>query len=212
MNDKEYWSNYYADNQMPKEPSTFAKFILPRLDEGKHLIELGCGNGRDSLYFSKNNINVHAVDQVTSEINFLNENFADENIIFISDDFTNLSNTDNDMIKNTKYNYIYSRFTFHSINEKKEDKTLNWIGEKLDKNGLFLLEARSIKDPMLKQGDSLSETENFTTHYRRYMELEKIKKKIESKNLEIIYEIEDKDLAVYKDDNPVVIRIIAKKK
>lgn len=211
MNDKEYWSNYYAENQMPTEPSTFAKFILPKLEEGKHLIELGCGNGRDSIYFSKNNIKVHAIDQVKTEVDFLNENFSSENIIFIADDFTNLANTDNDLIKNTSYDYIYSRFTFHSINEKKEENTLNWIGNNLNENGFLFLEARSIKDPMFKKGNSLSNNENFTTHYRRYMELEKIIKKIESKNLEIIFNIEDKDLAPYKDDNPVIIRIIAKK-
>lgn len=126
MNDKEYWSNYYNENQMPTEPSTFAKFILPKLEEGKNLIELGCGNGRDSIYFSKNKIKVHAIDQVKNEVDFLNENFSDENITFIADDFTNLANTNNELIKNTTYDYIYSRFTFHSINEKKEDNALSW--------------------------------------------------------------------------------------
>ena len=211
MNDKKYWTNYYATNQMPKEPSTFAQFILPKLKKNKQLIELGCGNGRDSIYFSKNGLNVHAVDQVKNEIDFLNKNFNEENITFIAEDFTSLENTNNKLIKNTKYDYIYSRFTFHSINEEKENNTLDWIENNLKKEGLFLLEARSIKDPMFKQGNTLSDTENFTTHYRRYMELEKILKKLELKNLKVIYKKEDKDLAVYKDDNPVVIRIIAMK-
>ena len=64
---------------------------------------------------------------------------------------------------------------------------------------------------MFKQGKSLSDTENYTTHYRRYMDLDKIIEKLESRNFEIIYNIEDNNLAVYKDDNPYVIRIIAKK-
>ena len=53
MNDKEYWTNYYADNSKPTDASTFAEFILPYLDENKDLIELGCGNARDSIFFSK---------------------------------------------------------------------------------------------------------------------------------------------------------------
>ena len=64
---------------------------------------------------------------------------------------------------------------------------------------------------MFKQGEALSETENFTTHYRRYMDLDKIIEKLESRGFEILFKIEDNDLAVYKDDNPYVIRIIAKK-
>lgn len=210
MDDKEYWDEYYATHSKPNDASTFAEFVLDRLDEGKTLIELGCGNGRDSLFFSKNGLNVVAVDQVDSEIKFLNENYASENITFVAGDFTNLATSEEDLIKNTQFDYIYSRFTFHSINEAKEDRTLDWISNHLD-GGLFLLEARSLNDPMFKKGDALSDTENFTTHYRRYMDLDKFTDKLENLGFEILFEIEDKDLAPYKDDNPYVIRIIAKK-
>ena len=211
MDDKKYWTEYYTKNSKPTDASTFAEFILPKLSENKNLIELGCGNGRDSIYFARNKLNVVAVDQVEDEIDYLNENYKEENITFIVDDFTDLVNTNSDLIKNTDFDYIYSRFTFHSINEAKEDNTLDWIEDNLNKGGCFLLEARSLNDPMFKQGKSLSDTENFTTHYRRYMDLDKIIEKIGSRNFDIVYKIEDNNLAVYKDDNPYVIRIIAKK-
>ena len=190
MDDKVYWSNYYLENNKPTEPSTFAKFVVDKLDKNKTLIELGCGNGRDSVFFSKQGLNVIAVDQVDNEIKFLNEHYSEDN---------------------SKFDYIYSRFTFHSINEACEDRTLDWISEHLN-NGLFLLEARSINDPMFKLGKALSDNENFTNHYRRYMDLDIFCKKLESKNFEILFKIEDNDLAPYKDDNPYVIRIIAKSK
>lgn len=211
MDDKKYWTEYYSKNSKPTDASTFAKFVLPELDENKNLIDLGCGNGRDSIYFAQNNLNVIAIDQVQEEVDYLNENHKEENITFVCDDFTNLTNTKNDVINETDFDYIYSRFTFHSINEAKENRTLDWIASNLNDEGCFLLEARSMNDPMFRQGKVLSETENFTTHYRRYMDLDKIIEKLESRNFEIIYKIEDNDLAVYKDDNPYVIRIIAKK-
>jgi len=211
MDDKKYWTEYYAKNSKPTDASSFAEFILPKLTEDKNLIELGCGNGRDSIYFAQNNLNVTAVDQVQEEVDYLNENHKEDNIHFIAGDFTDLKNTTSEEIKNTDFDYVYSRFTFHSINEAKEDRTLDWIEEHLKTDGCFLLEARSLNDPMFKQGEALSETENFTTHYRRYMDLDKITQKLESRNFEIIYKIEDNDLAVYKDDNPYVIRIIARK-
>ena len=62
-----------------------------------------------------------------------------------------------------------------------------------------------------KKGRALSGTENFTTHYRRYMDLDGFVAKLESRGFEVLYCIEDNDLAVYKDDNPYVIRIIARK-
>ena len=210
MDDKEYWANYYSENLDPTNQSSFAEFILPKLTKNKKLIDLGCGNARDSLYFSRNGLNVIAVDQIKEEIDYLNKNYKNDNIIFICDDFTDLENSSHELF-DKEFDYIYSRFTFHAINEKKEDKTLDWITDHLKDDSLFLLEARSIKDPMYNEGRKLSKTENFTTHYRRFMQLDKIVSKLESRDLEIIYQIEDKDLAVYKDDNPYVIRLIAKK-
>lgn len=211
MDDKEYWNEYYKQNSKPNKASSFAEFILPKLTKNKCLIELGCGNGRDSIYFSQNDLNVIAVDQVCDEIDYLNDNHKNDNVTFVCGDFTNLANNDNDLIKDSKFDYVYSRFTFHSINEKKENRTLNWISKVLIKGGLFFLEARSINDPMFKKGEMLSESENFTNHYRRYMDLKKFVEKLEKHCFEIVYQIEDNDLAVYKDDNPQVIRIIAKK-
>ena len=70
MDDKKYWTEYYTKNSKPTDASTFAEFILPKLSENKNLIELGCGNGRDSIYFARNKLNVVAVDQVEDEIDF----------------------------------------------------------------------------------------------------------------------------------------------
>lgn len=106
---------------------------------------------------------------------------------------------------------MYSRFIFHSINEVKEDNALDWIGQTLKSGGLFFLEARSIHDPMFGEGDNLSETENFTDHYRRYMEFDKFCDKLTKRNFKIIYSVESNGLAVYGGDDPVVIRIIAEK-
>lgn len=211
MDDKKYWTEYYAKNSKPTNASSFAEFILPKLTKNKNLIELGCGNGRDSIFFAKNEINVIGIDQVQEEVDYLNEHHKENNILFVCDDFTNLVNTQSEDIKNTNFDYIYSRFTFHSINETKEDRTLDWIKTNLSTGGYFLLEARSINDPMFKQGKMLSETENFTNHYRRYMDLNKIITKLESRNFEIVYKIEDNNLAIHNDDNPYVIRIIANK-
>ena len=89
--------------------------------------------------------------------------------------------------------------------------TLDWIEENIQKDGLFLLEARSIKDPMFQKGRKLSDDENCTDHYRRYLHFDKITEKIENHGFEIVYKVESDGLAVYQDDDPVVIRVIAKK-
>lgn len=204
FNDKEYWRKYYKKNYSPYKESDFAKFVLQFLEKEKYLLELGCGNGRDSIFFSKNLINVLAVDQVSDEINFLNSNFSNERIKFICDDFTNLEILDN-------FDYIYSRFTIHSITESEEDRVLKWVFKHLYKNGLFFIESRSINDIMYNNGTKLSINENFTDHYRRYMNKDKFISKLEHIGFKIRYSIEDKGLAVSEKEDPFIVRIIAEK-
>ena len=60
------------------------------------LLELGCGNGRDALFFAKNKIRTTAIDQVADEISYLASHCATTtkgiaNPHFIAGDFTNLS-------------------------------------------------------------------------------------------------------------------------
>ncbi len=134
--DKEYWKKYYEINPKPSPPSPFANFVLENyLYKNKYLIELGCGNGRDSIFFAESEIDVLALEQCENQVDFLNENFkAKSNIKFLADDFTHPQ-------AKFEYNfdYVYTRFTFHSITEDEEDKTLDWVYSKLNNKSLLLL-------------------------------------------------------------------------
>lgn len=204
MNDKAYWKKYYETHPNPVEPSTFAKFTSGFMNSSKSLIELGCGNGRDSVFFARNNIYVTAVDQIESEMDYLNKKYSLYNLDFQADDFTNLS-------LETEYDYVYSRFTMHSIREEQESKVFEWISNQLAHQGLFFLEVRSINDPMFRKGEQISKNENITTHYRRYLDLNETITKLKKLGLKIIYKLESQGLAKYKNDDPMLIRIVAKK-
>ena len=51
--DLEYWEKYYQDNKLPFEPSDFSKYVVSKINKNSRLIDLGCGNGRDSLFFCR---------------------------------------------------------------------------------------------------------------------------------------------------------------
>ena len=53
------------------------------MEAGKELIELGCGNGRDSLFFAKNGINVTGIDASETAIDELRNTVELDNCIFI---------------------------------------------------------------------------------------------------------------------------------
>ena len=70
---KEYWEIYYSKHREPNKPSSFALFCVNYVKAGCTLIELGCGNGRDSIFFSREvDLSVIAVDQCQEELWFLN--------------------------------------------------------------------------------------------------------------------------------------------
>ncbi|WP_071119214.1 class I SAM-dependent methyltransferase [Romboutsia timonensis] len=205
--DYKYWNEYYKKNIAPNEPSKFAKDILKYLDSGKKLIELGCGNGRDAMFLANNNISVVAIDQSESSINNLKQSVSNNNIEFVVDDFIKTK-----LLKRESFDYIYSRFTLHSISEEQEEKLLKRVYEGLKKDGLFLVEARSIKDDIFGLGEKIARnTYVYNNHSRRFIVLDELVKKLTSYGFKIEFVNESNNYAAYKDQNPIVIRVIAKK-
>ena len=67
--DKSYWNKYYSKKLGVQEPSSFAVYALKMMSDGDSILELGCGNGRDSFFFADNGIQVFALDQSKIVIN-----------------------------------------------------------------------------------------------------------------------------------------------
>ena len=206
--DYQYWDEYYNKDEAPREPSQFAMDILPYLEEDKHLVELGCGNGRDAFYFANNGVNVLAIDQSESSIcNLQRNNNYKNRIEFIADDFIM-----SERLKELYYDYVYSRFTIHSITEEEESILLNRIYNTLKIDGLLFIEVRSIKDDIYGLGTKTARnTYIYNEHCRRFIVIEELINKIKRIGFKIILVSEDRGYAMFKDENPIVIRIIAQK-
>jgi hypothetical protein len=64
---------------------------------------------------------------------------------------------------------------------------------------------------LFRKGELLSKTERVDGHYRRFIILDELLDRLQSFGFEIIEAVESNGLAVYGDDDPVVIRVCAKK-
>lgn len=202
-----YWNNYYNKNLAPKEPSLFAKEVLSKLEKDKKLIELGCGNGRDSIYFADNGINVTAIDQCETSIENLRKSTNKETLKFYSDNFI-----DSNLLKKNKYDYVYSRFTMHSISEIQQEESLINAYKSLNDNGVLFIEVRSIKDNIFGMGVEVERNAYiYNDHYRRFIVKEEILDKLIEIGFKIKFADENNGYAKYKNDDPVVIRVIAEK-
>lgn len=167
--------------------------------------DIGCGNGRDTIFFNKKNVNCIGLDKSKQVIINNKKKFKKFKNNFLYKDFCNFFKNYKDGIFS-----VYSRFTWHSINYKDEQKLL--LSLKKNKNLKFIyIEARTINDAIYGEGIKVGKHEFMTSHYRRFIDPKVLKKKL-STFMKIIYFKESKNLAKYKRENPCVMRILAKRK
>lgn len=210
--DKDYWENYYANHRIDLKPSLFAKFVLGDYleDSFDSMIELGCGNGRDSIFIAKEDesLNVLGVDQVEQEINFLNDQYDHiENLTFQASDFTALGDEG-------VFDLIYSRFTLHSINAAQQERVLNWAYQSLNEEGLLCIEVRGKKNELYEKGARVAGEPDayiFDDHYRRFVDFDQLCSSLESLGFVHEFAEESKGFAPYKGTDETFIRVISRK-
>jgi len=209
--DKEYWNKFYREAHRDIEnPSTFAKYIQSHLEPGQRLFELGCGNGRDSIFFASLGINVTACDQSEISISDLQKRATGATFSwpnFICSSFNALGE---EYIEH--FDSVYSRFTLHAVTKEVATQAIEWTHKGLRNGGLFFIEARSVNGSLYGLGEA-RETDAFIYdgHYRRFLRREKLEEELRGIGFQIVESIEESGLSVYKDDDPVLIRITARK-
>ena len=201
---KSYWNNFYKKFNL-KKPSLFARFVLKKLKRNSLLLEVGCGNGRDTLFFLKNNINCIAYDISKTAIHqnrkLLNKVFYNKNIC-----------KKKEKLKKNYFDYIYARFFLHAIN--KNEQKFFFINSfiTLKTNGFLYLEFRTINDTLFKKGKKLSHYERITDHYRRFINpIDLLKELKVNFNFKVIYCKSSTKFAIFKKQKPNVCRLILKK-
>jgi len=173
---KDYWNGFYAKGVAPSIPSPFAEFCKREyIEDGKDILEIGCGNGRDSFYFCRTNQLVSVDASETAIKN--NKKYANDNKIF-NIRFVSGFFGDAELIIAEKFDYFYSRFVLHAMDEDFEDSIITLSSKMLNSGGLFLAEFRTNKDPLSQVGVSIGENERVTDHYRRFIDSSTIISKI----------------------------------
>jgi tellurite methyltransferase len=243
----EYWNQYYIKSTAPNEASSWAEFSLKFLqhhdgvrnlstnasnDEQQPprrriLMDLGCGNGRDTRYFARDAhglfcIGIDAADAVIAK------NRADTSVAslaYYAADFTRHADLDSALAKHVdaltsesthpKADFIYSRFTLHAISKVAASRVYAWAAEHLADNGFFFIEARSVLSSLYGVGDPdpAGDPDAWCHgHYRRFLRRNELVEELQSLGLEIVLCEERSGLSPVVDDDPVLIRVICKPK
>jgi SAM-dependent methyltransferase len=203
----QYWNGFYAKDRAVGFPSPFAVFCVENFIEHRsRILELGSGNGRDSLYFSHSDHDVVAVDRSVAGLaqSRLHADAVQNpgTTKFVEADFTMLDPASFEGIDT-----VYSRFTMHSIDYPAEQRVIDFAWNVLTTGGRFLIEARTINDPLYGEGTEVGRHEFFIDHYRRHIDAQEILDKARNRGFHLQFFHESNGLAVFKDEDPVVLRL-----
>tara|TARA_B110001450_G_scaffold242437_1_gene252763 strand:- start:256 stop:888 length:633 start_codon:yes stop_codon:yes gene_type:complete len=201
-----YWNTFYKKKSITKE-STFATFTYKKIaNKNAKILDIGCGNGRDSNFFSKKGFNVTGIDISQKAIEKNSKNKI-KNLSFKKFDIGK------DKIKD-KFDIIYCRFFVHTVDELLEDKLIRLIKNSHKKNAIAFFEFRNFKDKIFgnfKAKDHNRVIEFEQGHFRRIIDPKIFKKKFmtETKS-KIVYEKSGVNLSIVKKDNPNLSRMVFK--
>jgi bifunctional enzyme CysN/CysC len=205
----EYWDSYYQKRKAPISPSSFSLFCNENfLNKHCHILEFGCGNGRDSFYFSKSH-RITAIDESKVVVESNRARADQEGILsidFLHGEFgTEITGLPREV------DAVYARFVIHAMTEEAETRALLESWRLLKNGGKLFLEFRTTQDSLMNKGEQLSGTERITDHYRRFVDFSKFCLKLAELGFVLEYSIEKQGLASFGNDDPVVGRIVAKK-
>ena len=198
MEDKlNYWDNFYKEGNPPIAPSSFSEYAMDYINPQTTLLDIGCGNGRDSLFFESKGLEVTSIDSSKSVV-FL----GNPNKFHIADVV--------DM--NFKADTYYARFFIHAISENLFDLFLENLNRLMSKTSKFTFETRSTKGiTSLEKQETNFQSSIGEKHFRMLYSKNYLKKKLES-HFKIDHLIELNGVANYKTDKPYVIRGVVSKK
>ena len=193
-----YWKNFYENYRPPIIHSDFAEFTLGWVDRTfgrgtkKSLVDLGCGNGRDLIYFFNSGWDVEGID------------------LYSTSNYYKIKKEDLLQYKESKDIY-YLRFLLHTLKEVQLDILLSNIYHNMKEDSLIFIETRSSKGITdLEKSETRFKSPIGKEHFRVLYSHNYLISKLQQFFM-ITFSFEDRGFAKFKEENPYIIRIVCKK-
>ena len=171
MSELSYWENKWVGR--PTEPANnFAKsaYALIRPKKLRSLLDLGCGDGRDSVYFSNKGLSVTAVDFADGGISKIE--LQRKKIKYISEDIRAINFREN------SFDVIYAHLSLHYFNDETINKIFDNSFSILKKSGLFFIKCKSVDDALFGEGEKVGENMYRKGHVRHFFTKEYMTEKL----------------------------------
>jgi len=208
---KVYWADFYAHTEYTSG-SAFYEFVNARPEMPDTVIDIGCGDGRDSCAFGSAGRTVLGLDQspvgirhaadhaarsgVSDRVRFRVCDVADvDDLGYALDEVVDVSSGPV---------LFYLRFFLHAITADVQVRLLDALVVHSRPGDLFAAEFRTDKDK--------ANTHVHGKHYRRFQNADEFRESLTKRFAsEVLFEVEDTGLSPYGDEDPVLYRVIARR-
>jgi SAM-dependent methyltransferase len=151
------WDKVYSNDPsfFGEDPSNFAlicyeDFIKYRV---KRILELGCGQGRDTIFFASKGLDVHAIDSSKIAIENINRKIREKNILLSLKHFQARRDLP---FSNSYFDAIYSHMFYNMSFTDEELKSLFTESSRvLRNNGLLYFSVRSDNGILYNKGKKI---------------------------------------------------------
>lgn len=209
-----HWQDYYSGAHVPELPSQFALFVANEIATGDIprpalLIDAGCGNGRDSAFFSRVGLPVLAIDRSSEAIDLCRAKVARADGIVPDDARFLVSPLEDEALWRDRVAplvagpvVVYARFVLHAIGVGEERCLLQHAAALLrEAGGRLCIEARTTADRAAAKVTP--------DHYRRFIDPATLAARLGELGLTVHWQAEGRGMAKYREDDATVVRMIA---
>ena len=184
MSDAARWRDEWTD-KAERAPNPFARttWDVLKTTKAKMLLDLGCGDGRDALFFAEKGLEVTAIDFSESGIAILQS--MNPAITASVMDIQRVEFPD------ASFDAIYAHLSIHYFDDAATKDIIQNIHRMLRPGGFFFVKCKSVHDPLFGQGEKVGEDLYRTDHVRHFFSLDYMRKSLQDFKVLLLQETTD---------------------
>ena len=208
MKEQAHWENFYASKAAPEHPSQFAAFALGECAP-RAVVDFGCGNGRDSLFFGRQGISCISVDSSGAAVQHCRSRAEEQGLKHVNfiESCVQEPELGQEIVRSLRNIgaeppvMCYARFFIHAIDEDSEMMLLEHVACILSNfDGKFCAEFRSTRDKSLEKATA--------EHFRRFVDVPAFIGRTHAQGFRCSYLVEGFGMAKFKNDDAYVVRVV----
>lgn len=208
---REYWETYYSSKTSSgraKLPSQFSVFVAGEIPEGVNtIVDVGCGDGRDSFFFLSSGYCVMGLDASASAVescwaflrtvarqHSVRAEFAQ--IVVDTESGSRLAA----LTAGSERVVVYARFFLHAISDREEQAFFAALDSIRHKIALVAVEFRTDRDAQRAKVTP--------DHYRRFIDPTDVVQRAADAGYEVKYSVQGFGMAKFRQDDAHVARLL----